>query len=391
MRTTAISVGYVPLVDAAPLIVAQEMGFAAGEGLTLDLVQAPSWSRLRDALSVGQVQAAHMLAPVPVAAALGIGGGAARFEVISVLSVNGTMIGLSRALAATLRDTGHDFDLLDAEKAGRALIAGASAPLRIGVPFPFSMHAELVYHWLSALGLPSPQSLIVRTVPPPLMVEAIAAGEIDAFCVGEPWASQAVAQGAGALLLAGKAIWSWAPEKVLATHADWAGAHPDLSARLIRAIWRAGRWLDQPDSRALAAELLARPGYLGVAADVIDRALTGSFDIGMGLGQRDTGAFLNFHDGAAQFPWRSQAAWIGSQLAARTGLDRENAARTAERTFRSDIHRAALAGTSAFLPAASSRVEGAFARDSQVTGTHGMLNSPRNAFFDGTIFDPSLL
>ncbi len=391
MRTTSISVGYVPLVDAAPLIVAQEMGFAAGEGLHLDLVQAPSWSRLRDALSVGQVDAAQMLAPVPVATALGIGGGTVGFDVISVLSVNGTMIGLSTALADVLRDAGHDFDLGDAGKAGCALIAGAPAPLRIGVPFPFSMHAELVYHWLSALGLPSPQSLIVRTVPPPLMVDAIATGEIDAFCVGEPWASQAVAQGAGALLLAGKAIWSWAPEKVLATRADWATGEPELSGRLIRAIWRAGRWLDQPDSRALATELLARPGYLGVGADLIDHALSGHFDIGLGMGVREVDAFVSFHDGAAQFPWRSQAAWIGSQLAARTGLDRDNAARVAARTFRSDLHRAALAKTSAVLPTSSARVEGAFADDSQVMGTHGMLDSPRNAFFDGTEFDPSFL
>lgn len=389
MRTTPIPVGYVPLVDAAPLIVAQEMGFAAAEGLRLDLVQAPSWSRLRDALSVGQVDAAHMLAPIPVATALGLGGGATGFEVVSVLSVNGTMIGLAAPLAAAMRDAGHGFDLLDAAAAGRALIALAPTPLRIGVPFPFSMHAELVYHWLSMLGLPSPQSLIVRTVPPPLMVDAITAGEIDAFCVGEPWASQAVAHGGAALLLAGKSIWSWAPEKVLATRAGWANAEPELSARLIRAVWRAGRWLDQPDSRSLAAELLARPEYLAVGAEVIEHAYCGQFDVGAGLGLRDVGAFVTFHDGAAQFPWRSQAGWIGSQLAARTGLDRASAARSAEATFRSDIHRAALARTSAVLPAASSRVEGAFTRDSQVPGAHGVLHSPRNVFFDGSKFDPS--
>ncbi|MCE0504700.1 ABC transporter substrate-binding protein [Roseivivax sp. GX 12232] len=389
MRTTPISLGYVPLVDAAPLIVAEEMGFAAAEGLSLDLVQAPSWSRLRDALSVGQVDAAHMLAPVPVATALGLGGGATGFDVVSVLSVNGTMVGLSAPLAEKMRAAGHDFDLMAAERAGRLLISGAPKPLRFGVPFPFSMHAELVFHWLSALGLPSPQSLVVRTVPPPLMADAIQTGEIDAFCVGEPWASQVAAKDGGVLLLAGKAIWSWAPEKVLATRACWADGEPELSARLIRAVWRASRWLEAADARSLAAELLARREYLDVGAELIERAFTGQFDLGGGLGMREVQPFLSFHEGAAHFPWRSQAAWIGSQLAARTGLDRASAMRSAERTFRSDIHRAALAQTSAILPPASSRVEGAFAGDSQVTGVHGVLRSPGNTFFDGARFDPA--
>ncbi|MDE3029268.1 MAG: ABC transporter substrate-binding protein, partial [Paracoccaceae bacterium] len=206
MRAVPLTVGIIPLVDAAPLVIARELGFAEEEGLTLSLHVAPSWSTLRDMLALGSIEAAHMLAVMPVAMALGLGGIAQRIDVLSVLSVNGNAIGLSRDLAERLRAAGHVFDFADATMAGRALIAASGKRLRIGVPFPFSMHAELLYHWLGALGLAAPEGLNVVTVPPPLMAAAMAEGEIDAFCVGAPWGSIAVETGVGELLLPGTAI-----------------------------------------------------------------------------------------------------------------------------------------------------------------------------------------
>jgi len=388
MKKTRLDVGFVPLLDAAPLIIAQEMGFAAEEGLTLDFHSAPSWSSARDALSFGKVAAAHMLAPVPVAMALGLGSGPAPLDALSVLSVNGTVVGVSRDLARRMRDAGHAFDFVDARAEGQALIAAAPEPLRIGVPFPFSMHAELVFYWLSALGRPSPQSLSIRTVPPPLMADAIREGEIDAFCVGEPWGSKAVESGMGELLLPGCAIWAFAPEKVLAVRRDWAEARPDLSGRLIRAVWRAGRWLDTADGRSLAAELLSRPAYLGLAPDLVERGLSGRLTIAASGETRTASRFVRFHEGLANFPWRSQAAWIGSQLAARTGLDRSQAMSAAGTVFRSDIYRAALETTTAELPAGSSRVEGSLSSDSRGATARGEAIWLRDDFFDGRTFEP---
>ena len=389
MKAVPLDVGFVPLVDAAPLIVAHEMGFAAEEGLSLALRRAPSWASARDALTFGQVDAAHMLAPVPIAMALGIGGGGARVDAISVLSVNGTVVGIGTELAAQMRGAGHTFDFADATTAGRALIAAAKGPLRIGVPFPFSMHAELVYYWLSALGHPSPQSLIVRTVPPSLMADAMRAGEIDAFCVGEPWGSKVVESGTGQLLLPGSAIWANAPEKVLAVRSDWAAAEPDLSTRLIRAVWRAGRWLDDPGGRSLAAELLSRREYLDVSPDLIERAMSGHLTLSATGETREVDRFIGFYRGAVSFPWRSQAAWIGGQIAARTGLDRGHAMQAAEQVFRSDLHRIALASTGGDLPAASLRVEGALEADSPVPSERGgEVTLCRDVFFDGRRFDP---
>ncbi|WP_146346477.1 CmpA/NrtA family ABC transporter substrate-binding protein [Phaeobacter marinintestinus] len=389
MTVQTLKAGFIPLVDAAPLIAAAEIGFAEEEGLKLDLVKAPSWSTLRDMLAVGQIDAAHMLSPVPVAAALGLGGVSARFDAVSVLSVNGNVVGVSEALAGRMRAQGYGFDFSDAVAAGEALIAATDGRLRIGVPFPFSMHAELLYYWLGALGLPAPQGIDVRTVPPPLMAEAMAAGEIDAFCVGEPWGSIAVENGVGTLLLPGAAIWGFAPEKVLAVRHGWADDQPDMTSRLIRALWRAGRWLSQPGSRELIADVLARREYLNVSSEILERALTGAFVISAQGDRRTRDKFVTFYDGAANFPWRSQAAWIGQRLAERMGLDREGAISAAKSVFRSDVYRQALSGQLADLPGASEKLEGAIAEPTEVASASGTLILQPDRFFDGQTFDPS--
>lgn len=389
MKNERVSLGFIPLVDAAPLIVAHEMGFAAEEGLQMDLHRAPSWSALRDLLSFGHLDAAHMLAPVPIAAALGLGGGGKGLDALSVLSVNGNIIGVSKALANRIRAIGHDFDFADARKAGKALIAASEEkPLRIGVPFPFSMHAELVRYWLGALGYSTDETLDIRTIPPQLMGNAVNAGEIDAFCVGEPWGSKAVVSGSGTLLLPCSAIWAFAPEKVLAVRREWIDSMQPVGHRLIRAIWRAQRWLSRPASTMLAAELLSRPEYLNVGTEIIECALTGHFTISELSEYRTIDGFLEFHNGAAGFPWRSQAEWIARHLAARTGLDPTIAAHSARSVFRSDLHREALVATTANLPGGSSKLEGALETDSEVSSVRGRIRLHRDTFFDGRIFEP---
>ena len=388
MKTVTLPIAYMPLVDAAPLIVAQEMGFAESQGIALDLIAAPSWSSVRDMLAFGRVDAAHMLSPVPVAMALGLGGVSTPVSAVMVTSVNGDVIGVGRALEERLRSRGHDFDFRDARAAARALARAAEGPLVFGVPFPFSMHVELLHYWFEGTELGQAE-VSIRTVPPPLMAEALAAGDIDAFCVGEPWGSVAVDQGAGALLLPGKAIWSFAPEKVLAVRTDWAEAEPMLLGRLMRATWRAGRWLAQAGSLTTAAEILARGEYLNVPAEVIDRSLSGRITISPSGEERRVDGFIEFHRGAATFPWRSQAAWIGRQMAARLGLDRDDAARVARGVYRTDLYRRMLRDTGAELPGASEKVEGAVDRETAVASETGRLFLQPDRFFDGRTFDPA--
>lgn len=387
MRTVTLPVAYMPLVDAAPLVVAHEMGFARAEGIELDLVAAPSWSSVRDMLAFGRVDAAHMLSPVPVAMALGLGGVARSLAAVSVLSVNGDVIGVSRALETRLREAGFGFDFADAAGAARALAAVADRPLVFGVPFPFSMHVELLHCWLEASDL-ARVGFEVRTVPPPLMAQALAAGDVDAFCVGEPWGSAAVEAQAGALLLPGKAIWAFAPEKVLAVRTDWAETEPHLLGKLMRAVWRAGRWLNAPESRTSAAEILSHRAYLDLPSEMIDRALTGRFTVTAQGEQRQVEGFLEFHEGAANFPWRSHAKWIAHRLATRYGLDDHEARSRASQVFRSDIYRRQMAAVGADLPGASEKIEGAIRETTAVASQKGQLSLLRDAFFDGRIFDP---
>lgn len=388
MTAHTIPVGFMPLVDAAPLIVAQEMGFAAEQGLALDLHRAPSWSSLRDMLAYGHVDAAQMLAPMPVAAAMGLGTPGTPLSVLSMLSVNGNVIGVSQALADDLARNGHDFGFNDAQAAGRALMATDTDRLRIGVPFPFSMHAELLLYWLEALGMPSDRTPEIRTVPPPLMADALRTGEIDAFCVGEPWGSIVVEQGLGALLLPCAAIWAFAPEKVLAVRTDWVQAHRAVSESLIRSVWHAGRWLSSPESRILAAEVLSHAAYLDLPPEIIDRALSGMLTVTPQGLQRQVHGFVEFHAGAAGFPWRSQAGWIAARLSQRTGLNRAISIEQGAGLFRSDLYRAALAGIGADLPSASSKIEGSLMANSPASSLTGGLVLQRDSFFDGRIFDP---
>lgn len=388
MRTVTLPVAYMPLVDAAPLIVAREMGFDHAEGLSLDLQPAPSWSSLRDKLAFGHVDAAHLLSPVPVAMALGLGGIATPLSAVSVLSLNGNVIGVGNTLAQRLAGLGYGFDFADARMAGSALARAAGDVLVFGVPFPFSMHVELLRYWVAGTALATKQ-VEIRTVPPPLMAQALASGEIDAFCVGEPWGSFAVDDNVGALLLPGKAIWTCAPEKVLAVRSEWAETEPHLVGSLMRAVWRAARWLSNPDSQTTASDMLSRRTYLNVSPELIDRALMGEFIISARGDQRHVDGFVEFFDGAATFPWRSQAKWIAHQLAVRNGQDAVCAERRAANMFRSDLYRREMRGLGVETPGASEKPEGALPGPTAVASNNGSLILSRNQFFDRRIFEPA--
>lgn len=387
MSAVRVPIAYMPLVDAAPLIIAHEMGFAQTEGIELDLIAAPSWSSVRDMLAFGRVDAAHMLSPVPIALAMGLGGTAAGLSSVSVLSVNGNVIGVGRALEERLRAAGYGFDFRDPVAAAQALAQVCDGPPTFGVPFPFSMHVALLRYWAEGTALRG-TGLNIRTVPPPLMASALAAGEVDAFCVGEPWGSVAVEGGAGALLLPGRAIWNFAPEKVLAVRTDWAETEPDLLGRVMRAVCKAGRWLGNPEVRATASTLLSRKSYLDVSAELIDRALSGQMVISRRGDQRQVDGFLEFHAGAATFPWLSQAQWIAGRLAqAHGGAGLEGAALRA--AVRPDLYRQHLADV-CDMPGASAKLEGAILEPTPVATASGRMILQPDRFFDGQIFDPNL-
>ena len=355
------------------------MGFAAEEGLALALRRETSWAALRDRLIWGAYDAAQMLAPVVVAQTAGLGPGEAALDALMVLSVNGDVIGAGPALAEAVAGAGGAF--LDAGATRRALRAATEgAPLRFGVPFPLSMHAALLDAWLG-------RGYALVTVPPARMAAATRAGEIEAFCVGEPWGSVAAEAGAARLLLPGAAIWQFAPEKVLAMPRARVEADPERAARLMRAVWRAARWLGDPANAMMAAELAGAPRHLDVAPELLERCLSGR--LAAGSGEVRVQRMIEFFAGAASFPWRSQGLWIAEWLARTTGADRLRLRAAARASFRADLFRAVLGPIGADLPGASEKLEGAMTAQTAVASTLGRLLLGPDRFFDGRVFDPA--
>jgi two-component system, oxyanion-binding sensor len=387
MSLETLRLGYLPLIDAAPLIVAEEIGFAAEEGLHIDLVRLQSWAQSRDLLGAGGIDAAHMLVPLPVAQALGLGPRIPPFDLVMVLSQGGQAIAVSAALEHALRGIGHSFAFDDPNAARDALAKVAGTRLRVGVPFPFSTHAVLVRRWLGTSPLAA--GLTVHTVPPPLMAKALASGEVDAFCVGEPWASFAAETALGALLLAGRSIWAAPPEKGLVLTRAFAEGRAELTGRLMRALWRACRWLDRPEHRSTAAEIVSRPDYLNLPPELSERGLLGRLAISAQGEIRQCPDFIRFHSGGTNFPWRSLAAFFAEDMARIHGLDPARAMAQATACFRTDLYRQHLRSAGADLPGASVRREGAMARPTAVASENGQMILGPDAFFDGATFEPA--
>lgn len=386
MKLDTLRLGYVPLTDAAPLIIAHELGFAAEEGLAFDLVRLSAWAQNRDLLGAGVIDAAHMLAPMPIAQAMKLGPELPAMDLVMFLSQGGQAIAISNALTAKLRDAGHNFDFADARRAGVMLRQVAGDTLRVGVPFRFSTQAELVFHWLEAIAFDG--AIEVVTVPPTMMADAMAAGEVDAFCVGEPWASFAVERGIGALLLPGRAIWAAPPEKGLVLRRDFTLARAEQTGRLMRAVWRAGQWLDEAENRGTAAEILSRRDYLNLPSELTERGLVGRLLVTPSGDTRDCQDFITFNRGAATFPWKSLAALFADRIIRRHGLDPEPAQRAAMACYRTDLYRQHLRAAGAPLPGASLRVEGMIDAPRRVAAERGQMILGADAFFDGRIYEP---
>lgn len=273
---TPVRIGYVPLTDAAPLLVAERLGCFAAQGLDVTLNRCASWAALRDRMAYGLLDAAQMLSPMPIAAALGLGGVGADLVVGATLGLNGNTITLSESLAAAVaREPDGLARPMPAAALGRALsrrrAEGRKTPV-FAVVFPFSSHNYLLRHWLADGGIEPDKDVRLVVVPPPLVTEALAAGRIDGFCAGEPWGSRAVDLRVGRIALATSDIWLDHPEKVLAFSADTA-RNEDVAARVIAAVMSAARWLDEPANHAAAGRLLQEVALPDVPAPIIARGL----------------------------------------------------------------------------------------------------------------------
>lgn len=389
-----LTIGFLPLVDACLPILAREHGFAEDEGVTLNLMKDMSWATVLDRLLYGHSDAAHMVAPLAIAATLGRGRPAQPISVPFVLGLNGNAITLHPELARRVR--GEPVALGDPARIGAALRTvaaerlAAGRPLRFGVVHRYSSHNYMLRYWLAGCGILPERDVEITTVPPPFCADALEMGDVDGICVGEPWNSVAVARGAGEIVLATAQIWRRGVEKVLALREPVLEEKRDAVERLIRALCRAGRHFVDPENWEANAAVLARAEYLDGDAVLIRRAISDRLLLARGGEVVPYPDFMFQYREAANFPWVSQAGWLYTQMVRWDGLafDPADAARAA-RVFRPDVYRSALIGTDEPLPGASSKVEGSLDRTTAVGTQQGRMTLESNRFFDGRVFDPA--
>ena len=372
--------GFIPLMDASILIAAAEMGFAAREGLTLDLVRDVSWANVRDRLAFRQFDIAHMLSPMPVASMLDLGSNPSPTITPFSLGRGGNAITLSLRLYERMRayaDLAEDAGALDNAKALAAVLSDmrqkGEQPPTFGMTYPFSSHNYEFRYWLAAGGVDPDRDVKLVVVPPPLTTDALAAGAIDGFCVGAPWNMVASERGVGRIVAAKQDIWPSAPEKVVGMRPDWAEINVDTVSRLIVALDASARWCDQPENHDHLSAILASPRYITAPQDIIRRVLAGEFSLDAFGNRRVIRDYFVFHRQAANFPQTNQALWIYSQMIrwGQVEFSSENL-RRAQSAYRADLYTQAL-GTAAILPDEASVLPGA---------------TPGDRFMDGRVFDP---
>lgn len=392
-----VTIGFLPLLDSALLVAAREQGFAETEGIDLVLVREHSWASIRDRLAVGHFDAAHMLGPMPIALNLGLAPLAAEIVAPMALGLGGNAVTVSRELWRAMRDNGATPGL-DPASAGAALrrtiaARGAARRPRFAVVHPHSGHNYELRYWLAACGIDPETDVEIVIVPPPLMPDALAAGRIQGYCVGEPYNSASALAGSGRIVTTKSLIWRSSPEKVLGVAAGWAAANPEALNRLLRALYRAAQWCGAAANRGALAALLARPGYVGCPEEWLLPALSGRIPTGDGpTGHDQVIAVEDFfvpHDKAATFPWKSHALWFYSQMA-RWGQIVASPAREAiaRDSYRPDLYRTALGPIGAALPGANAKVEGALPKATPVGSAGASLILGPDGFFDGKVFDP---
>jgi NitT/TauT family transport system ATP-binding protein len=248
----------------------------------------------------------------------------------------------------------------------------------------------MLRYWLSACGVAPDRDVEIATVAPPFVADALASGEIDGTCVGEPWNSVAVERGAGQIVLATAQIWRRGVEKVLAMREAVLDEKREAVVLLIRAMVRAARHFVDPANWDLNAQVLARKAYLDGDARLIKRAISDRLLLRSGGEIVPYPDFMFQYREAANFPWVSQAEWLYTQMVRWDGTPFDAGdARRATRVFRPDVYRSALIGTGEPLPGASSKVEGSLASTTAVGTQQGRMTLESNRFFDGRVFDPA--
>ena len=393
--------GFIKLTDMAPLAIAYEKGYFEDEGLYVTLEPQANWKVLLDRVIDGELDGAHMLAGQPLGATIGFG---TRADIITAFSMdlNGNGITVSNDIWRQMKPyvpldaNGKPIHPIKADylKPVVEQYKAEGKPFNMGMVFPVSTHNYELRYWLAAGGIhPGYYSgtditgqidadVLLSVTPPPQMPATLEAGTIYGYCVGEPWNQQAVFKGIGVPLITDYEIWKDNPEKVFGVSAAWAEKYPNTHRAVIKALIRAGRWLDENNNanRAEAVEILARSEYVGADYAVIANSMTGAFEYEKG-DKRSLPDFNVFYRYFATYPYYSDAVWYLTQMR-RWGQISEQKPdqwyhQIARKVYRPDI----------YLAAARALLEEGKIKAEEIPWDSDGFREPRAEFIDGIVYD----
>lgn len=299
-----VKIGFIPLTDCASVVIASVMEFDKKYGIKIVPSKEASWAAVRDKLVNGELDAAHVLYGLIYGVQMGIGGPKKDMAVLMNLNHNGQAITLSNQL--------KDKGAVDGPKL-KALIDSEKREYTFAQTFPTGTHAMWIYYWLAAQGIHPFNDVKTIVVPPPQMVANMRVGNMDGFCVGEPWNNRAISDKIGFTVETTQGIWKDHPEKTLGTTAEFVQKNPNTARAMTAAILDAGKFIDVMANRKKVSEIIADKSYVNCPVDIIDQRLEGNYDNGIGKQWKDPDYMKFYSDGYVNFPYLSDGMWFLTQ------------------------------------------------------------------------------
>jgi nitrate/nitrite transport system substrate-binding protein len=300
-----VKVGFIPLTDCASVVMASVLGIDKKYGIKITPSKEASWPGVRDKLVNGELDAAHVLYGLIYGVHLGISGPKKDMAVLMTLNNNGQAITLSKKLS--------DKGAVDGASLAK-LIKTEKREYTFAQTFPTGTHAMWLYYWLAAHGIDPMKDTKIITVPPPQMVANMRVGNMDGYCVGEPWGHRAIADGIGITGVTTQDIWRDHPEKVLGTSAEWVKKYPNTARAMTAAILEAGKWIDASlSNKNKMAQTIADKSYVNTSVDVINQRILGRYQNGLGKTWDDPNYMKFYNDGSVNFPYLSDGMWFLTQ------------------------------------------------------------------------------
>lgn len=305
-----IKLGFIPLTDCAPLVVAKELGLFAKYGVDVELSKESSWANIRDKVLNGELDGAHCLYSMPFSVYTGIGGKpGSEIKIAMTLNNNGQGITLSKDFCGLV-------GFKEVNKVSAALKKiEARKQVTFAMTFPGGTHDIWLRYWMAAAGI-NPKSVGIITIPPPQMVANMKVDNMEGYCVGEPWNGVAVAQGIGYTHIASQDLWNNHPEKALVVNSKFSKNNRSDLKKVMKAVIEACKWLDVMTNRKKAATWLTKPYYVNAPLAVIQARLQGSNDLGCDLGvQKYKDNYMRFYNnGIVNTPLKSHSMWFMAQF-----------------------------------------------------------------------------